>query len=497
MTNRLEILAGSPTVITGITRGAYFITYIGTGPFFTAGSGVQLAWNDVFLVFVTAGATVFDVDGAATMLVNNSGFIGLSSSANQSLGTIKNSSGVQIVQTSARDFETGIIFDSNSFMNLNFWTYPTASTDAGFVFCDFVGENGDILFVNCDSPFLVSGQALLNLDPIFNGTATLDFCNSSGDFFAQNGATGTITAFADASETSTTISSVQDNGGAAEFVFTPGPTLFVGQQVTISGYITNTAYNGNFIITEVSAGQFTVAVAFGTDEATGAFTSASVLVTDAAHGLSELAHILIQNSVNYNGGYEIYDVDTNDFKINATFVAETPTATTQWNTNSLDETDPRVSVQNSAPQKDSMTIGAVVAGGNTTETAITDDVITDLNLDALAQLSGSAERFTLLDIDTGEVRYDGLTPVALSLSGLIGATAGGGGQVYNFSLVKNDSPLPSPDNVDIPINIGSDNITFPIEWNFTASLGDTFKLRVVNNTNNQNIVINTLKFTIQ
>ena len=72
--------------------------------------------------------------------------------------------------------------------------------------------------------------------------------------------------------TTTAISSVTDNGGQAVFNHS-GTDPFVGQEVVIAGYIVNTDYNGNFIVTASAVGTFEVGVAFGTDEAIGGFSS--------------------------------------------------------------------------------------------------------------------------------------------------------------------------------------------------------------------------------
>lgn len=74
----------------------------------------------------------------------------------------------------------------------------------------------------------------------------------------------------------TTITAVIDNGsGIARFLFTPGPTLVVGQRFIVKNYTTNTDYNGNFVIDTVGAGYFEIdSIPFGTNEAGGEFENA-------------------------------------------------------------------------------------------------------------------------------------------------------------------------------------------------------------------------------
>ena len=69
-----------------------------------------------------------------------------------------------------------------------------------------------------------------------------------------------------------TITSVTDIGGFAEFNFTPGPTLVVGQEVRISGFLVETSYNVSGIITVASAGDFQIGIPYtGTEASVGSF----------------------------------------------------------------------------------------------------------------------------------------------------------------------------------------------------------------------------------
>ena len=90
-----------------------------------------------------------------------------------------------------------------------------------------------------------------------------------------------------------TITSVTNNGGVARFNFNnQGPTVEVGQQVVISGFITNTAYNGTFIITSVTntypyfgRTYFEVAsIPFGSNETGAVFNYRETNMTIAVKG---------------------------------------------------------------------------------------------------------------------------------------------------------------------------------------------------------------------
>jgi len=127
-------------------------------------------------------------------------------------------------------------------------------------------------------------QPVIRIDPgVADNTRQLYAVSTyaSENFFdTSGGRTGTFTDVADATVALTAITSVTDSGGTARFNYTVGPTLFIHQQVEISGYITNPAYNGSFIIAAVGPGFFEIKLLlFGSDEAGGSFTSDSVTIT--------------------------------------------------------------------------------------------------------------------------------------------------------------------------------------------------------------------------
>lgn len=83
--------------------------------------------------------------------------------------------------------------------------------------------------------------------------------------------------------TSDTITSVASGTGAS-FVYSGATVLAVNDFVTISGFTTNTAYNGDFIVTITNGSStFEVGLAFGTSE-TGAFTTPNKDKVDVTNG---------------------------------------------------------------------------------------------------------------------------------------------------------------------------------------------------------------------
>lgn len=77
----------------------------------------------------------------------------------------------------------------------------------------------------------------------------------------------------DQHETQHSIDSVSDSGGIARFVVTGGPTLYVGQEITISGFTgSNIPYNTTGIISVLVAGDFEIStIAWIATEASGLF----------------------------------------------------------------------------------------------------------------------------------------------------------------------------------------------------------------------------------
>jgi len=73
--------------------------------------------------------------------------------------------------------------------------------------------------------------------------------------------------------TAVTINSVSDVGGNASFNFTPGPTLAVGNEITIANFAVEVEYNGVWIITATSAAEFEGGFAYqGTEASVSSFT---------------------------------------------------------------------------------------------------------------------------------------------------------------------------------------------------------------------------------
>lgn len=454
------------------------LTYTGTGTFLSAATSAADFRMDGFFVLMTGVGAQFIDMRAAFVFLRSIGVFG--SASGQTIGFMGGNGVAQpfvfINEVQFAGFTDGLSTDNTTVFAMDGVAISTLLGSSNTLIS--AGENSTRIDLDNLTLDAGSSESAIFLDPTLSGTAVVrDVTFLGSTLFFEAGTTGVITAFADAGVASESITAVLDSVGVARFVFSAPPTLFVGQEVTISGYVVNTDYNVTGIITATGAGFFEIAsIAFGTGESGGSFVSDAVIVTDAAHGLSNGQNLLITGTLEYNGGATIYDALTNSFRITRVFVA---TETGGWDTGSLVETDPRVEATSNPGQKPSMNIGSVIANDVTALTTIaTIDTWTDLNLDSFAISGSNIELWTLMDADTGELRYNGLEDHFGSVLASISAVSTGGSREFQFRVVKNGSPL--SDAVvaarEFNITIGAITLLAPI----TVSPGDLVRLQVQN-----------------
>jgi len=338
------------------------------------------------------------------------------------------------------------------------------------------------------------------IDPDILNTAQVSFnriqFSGNGAFF-KSGTTGIIEGFSDFSVAATSITSVTDPlEGTARFIFTVGPTLFVDQEVVVSGFSGgNAAYNHTARITATGAGFFETGVAFA-DSGTGSFLSNSVRVIDAEHGLSTAQTLLIENSINYNQGAKIYGVTTDNFRINAVFVVEIPGPTVQWNTGSLVETDKRVDLRLSGDQKPSMNIAFGVVNGNVTATVIAvADTHQALNVTGFTS-NGATELWTLINAINGIFRYDGANPFVGRLTAVITITKSGSTEEYKFSTSLNGAipVFATADHVDIEVK--TTKVSGTLIDTLDINPGDTLQIMTGGLGTSDNVTVTDFQFEI-
>lgn len=200
---------------------------------------------------------------------------------------------------------TGNIFLETDNTTPNNFTFP-ASTNlngAGNIF----RTDEDVLLTEVVQAYTLSSDQMVSAgigsyeytikDPSTNGlvsqafnlTSVADlsvidaFLKNIRDFIINNNADTSDSTFviADTEEEVeiTSINAVTDNGGIARFQFTPGPTLTVGQDVTLSGFLTYPSYNLTGQITDAGAGYFEISsISYLGNEIGGSFSSTEVTV---------------------------------------------------------------------------------------------------------------------------------------------------------------------------------------------------------------------------
>lgn len=408
-TNRLEF-TGPVQFISDQDNNAR-IGYDGTGTMFTStDGGVRI--RGVQIELTGNGAQLFDISGSSQTSVEetNLSFTGTSGS----LGSVVNGGLFSLRFSQLGGFTTGLTLDGRSVLNLreSQWTPSTSlsgpcinATGSGALLISI--DTHALVFLNLldfifIDPLVTTDQIIISGIVDLTGAATL----------FESRALGSLTAIADAAITTTGISSVTDSGGIARFNYSVGPTTFVGQTVTISGYVTNTAYNTTGVITATGIGFLEISsIAFGSDEGVGSFVSDSVTVTSTAHGLSNETHISILDTINYNAGYIIYNVQTNTFEVSAVFVT---TEAGTWDSGSLNESSPNVIAFNNPSEAASSVKAEAFVFGNVTETSIpAAGALVHINSSAWS--SDAEERIKVTS--EGDSIYQGVEEVGLKLDG--------------------------------------------------------------------------------
>lgn len=158
--------------------------------------------------------------------------------------------------------------------------------------------NGDL--------YVVASQELLKITDVLTGTYTsIGTIAGTADIRTANGFNDAVIVVKGGalytlskSTTLIAVSGVTDSGGIASFTHA-GTTPAVGNTVTISGFVTNTAYNVTGIVTASTGTTFEISsVAYGTSE-TGSFT---LVLAD----ISGNANIVSCNSLTHMNGRFVY-----------------------------------------------------------------------------------------------------------------------------------------------------------------------------------------------
>lgn len=459
--------------------------YSGTGDFIS-GAGTRVSIDNVTIISVSTGAFI---NTTRTGLAIEDTFISGFDNLGSMIGTGNSLNFITIFNSSLFDCDSGFtLTDTNiGVQAANF----VLTGLAGTVFEILPNTETLALGVSFVAGNLGSSGSLIGITPAldFSSTAAIFDNGLAGVLFEQaGGTTGTFTVVADAAVASTTINSVTDSSGVARFNFTVGPTLFVNQKIVNAGFITNTAYNGTFLITATGAGFFEVArIAFGTDEASGSFTSDSVTLTDTGTTLSDGDTLVIDTdgSSDYDGGNIVYNQLTNSFQINKLF---TVTATGSWDTTRLGKEDSRILSSRNRNFEDSKYIAAAFVNNNATANpAIVNNTFTNMAFgtagSALVEAT-TIERWKLIDDVLGTFEYTGLEPFDGYITFDFSSVSSGGATNFRYKWVHDVGAgfVDLPDAVEALASIGSDAISVTKTFPLKAVKGDQIKPQITRNS---------------
>jgi len=244
-----------------------------------------------------------------------------------------------------------------------------------------------------------------------------------GTFF-KAGDTGSIGLIVDTSIPATAINSVTSGtaipggGNYARFQHL-GTGVFVGQRVVNSTFTPEVTYNQTLIVTFAAATSFEgniessgAPIPFTADDAGSYLSEIATVTSTVAHGQGNGQALLQTNTINYNGGFEIFNVAGSTYLINVAPAASETSG--NWDAGSLTEKDKRINVEKSGSQKDSMIAGGWDLTGNVSATTVVSGVFNDIDFTGAIRLSYN-ERIDLIESVNGTCRYDGLAPSVESI----------------------------------------------------------------------------------
>lgn len=460
------------------------LVYTGTDALFQ-GFGPLLGVTNHDISLTGVGASLFGTDGMAVILWDAIQVI-FDPTKGQSLGLIDNvSRAVNFNLVTFITFQFGLRINctqSVSIANTGF-----ISNTAGASTALSIGRAANIINLNLINFVLGAGESCLFIDPDLVGSADMRSLTNANDFqFYEVGTQGAITAFSDAGIGATAISSVTDSAGAARFNHA-GSNVFVGQDVIISAFVTNTAYNGTHRVAVTGAGFFEVeAVVFGSDE-TGSFLANSSTVTSTAHGLPELQTVLIEDGFLYYGGSTIYNVTANTFEISRLFLG---TKTGNWNTGSLDEDDARINATDIGNEADSKSRATIAFHDNTNETNITNGAYGDMNLSGITEPDDDFSRFFISNFTTGEMTYVGRKPFRGSITmQFASANSMVPNGDYKISFSRNGAALDFVNANFMAMSLKNEGDMISLSLALTLQPGDNFKPQIAGDGTSTNLEI--------
>ncbi len=262
-----------------------------------------------------------------------------------------------------------------------------------------------------------------------------------------------------------------------------------GQQIRIQQ---EAAYNGLQTIVRVAADQlsFDINVVHSTSGAAN-IRHTEHIVADCKFSVGET--VAISGTTNYNVNQNIVAVTDTSFTFNQVFVGDDGTGTAT--SNGQDETSEFVTTALTGDQKESRSIGSVVATGNATATTInTINIWESLDLDGAAVAGANIELWGQVDADTCAVTYLGAPAFNGSMVAALSATSSGGTQRFQFRVRIDGVVVADLASVDIGSNMKRVAILAPLTDVLTSHVVD---IQVRNTGGTSDVLIEDISIEIQ
>jgi len=346
---------------------------------------------------------------------------------------------------------------------------------------------------------LLSGETLVRLDAGLPNDQKFLLKDSQIDapsgLFDTSGATGNFTVVANNSIAATAITGVTDSGGIASFTHA-GTSPLLGSTVTISGFVSNPGYNQTGIVTARTATTFEVdVIVFGTNETVGSYLVNGVTITATAHGLTLGTGVTLDTTLStmYDGGFLIYNIQTNSFDVAAIF--DTTIAGT-WSTKGLDQKDPRVLAFGNPGSADSKSIASAFVNNNSEPSPIAvnntfNDIVFGTAGDALIRGS-NMERWKLIDAINGIFECISNEPHdGFITSDYTGITNNASATEFRFKwqIDRGSGFVDLPDPVEALVAIKSEDASISKTFPLFAVKGDQIKPQITRNAGAATITI--------
>lgn len=169
---------------------------------------------------------------------------------------------------------------------------------------------------------------------------------------------------------------------------------------------------------------------------------------------------------------------------------------TAFRSGSKNETDVSWQYQANSNLGPSRTIGGYLVKNNAAATVITtQNVWTDLNLNALAIALSTEERFTLTNTTTGEFRYDGLEAFRGLGITTLSCVATASAQEYHFRFIKNGAV--TADAAESVRDIATDTGEITVMSPLSLVTNDLVRIQVLNADGTDNITVQFATVNIQ